>query len=254
MSKRWMDEEIAKGVVADELKIGRDAPKPPWYAEENLPEIPLEQLAPEPWPGYNALMRDMQDVNDRVFHALERTPEKQKPWPIGKSLETEVTLNTVNIAQLKRRVAEQSAIIVGQRAAIEELRGWVQERADGVSNLGMRVAKLEDGGCNASKVRDDVLRHQVAAAQTRAEKDRTWTRDLIATWRKELGHKIDEERRAWQDADVSLLRVHGPVHLRLNEDMQANLSRLDQLEAHAQRVCKQFPQVATQTTEEDNRE
>ncbi len=30
------------------------------------------------------------------------------------------------------------------RAAIEELRGWIQECADGVSNLGTRVAKLED--------------------------------------------------------------------------------------------------------------
>ena len=41
-------------------------------------------------------------------------------------------------------IAENQAIITGQRAAIEELRVWVQERADGVSNLGMRVAKLED--------------------------------------------------------------------------------------------------------------
>ena len=44
----------------------------------------------------------------------------------------------------KDLIAEQSALIVGQRAAIEALRGWIQECADGVSNLGTRVAKLED--------------------------------------------------------------------------------------------------------------
>ena len=170
----------------------------------------------------------------RVADSQPRAPEQR-----GASVEQTASENQRDIAKLQSQ--------------LDELRAWVQERADGVSNLGMRVAKLEDGGCNASFLRDDVLRHQIAEVRAQAEKDRTWTRDLIATWRKELGHRIDEERRAWQDADVSLLRVHGPVHLRLNEDMQANLSRLDQLEAHAQRVCKQFPQVATQTTEEDNR-
>ncbi len=103
------------------------------------------------------------------------------------------------------------------RGAIEELRGWIQECSDGVSNLGTRVARLEDGGCNASKVGDDVLRHQIAEVRARAEKDRTWTRDLIATWRKELGHKIN---RLEADADkcARFRAIHPPVTEEGNRD------------------------------------
>ena len=67
-----------------------------------------------------------------------------------------VKLDRVGLALLERRVAEQSALITGQRAAIEELRGWIQECADGVSNLGMRVAKLEDA-CKARDARQREL-------------------------------------------------------------------------------------------------
>ena len=86
MSKRWMDEEIAKGLAADVAEQGG------------------------------------------TIETLRLTVQNEGGL-------------AANLAQI---IAENQAIITGQRAAIEELRGWIQECADGVSNLGTRVAKLED--------------------------------------------------------------------------------------------------------------
>ena len=146
-------------------------------------------------------VRSVLDAQDNAFEEQDATIDKLRK-DVDRWIDDlekrgdETSDNEMAIKALQATVAEQSAIITGQRAAIEELRGWIQERADGVSNLGMRVAKLEDGGCNASKVRDDVLRHQIAATRVQAEKDRIWTRDLIATWRKELGGRIDKAEAA----------------------------------------------------------
>ncbi len=171
-----------------------------------------------------------------------------------------------NLAQI---IAENQALIAGQRAAIEALRGWIQERDDGVSNLGMRVAKLEDGGCNASFLRDDVLRHQIAATRAQAEKDRTWTRDLIATWRKELGHRIDAletastkgervERVERQASDIGLQRqvqenlavADRRFHDR-NERLNNYQSRINRLEVDADKRAR-FRAIHPPVTEEDN--
>ncbi len=158
---------------------------------------------------------------DRKMRALQEmapSPTPEQRAQLAREAESDdIKLNGVGLAILERRVAEQDALIVGQRTAIETLRGWIQECDDGVSNLGMRVAKLEDGGCNASFLRDDVLRHQIAEVRARAEKDRTWTRDLIATWRKELGHKIN---RLEADADkcARFRAIHPPVTEEDNDD------------------------------------
>ena len=149
-------------------------------------------------------VRAAKAIQDEVNATLGPTPE-QRAQLAREAESDDIKLNGVGLAILERRVAEQSALITGQRAAIdklearidnhqghvedklEELRGWVQERADGVSNLGMRVAKLEDA----------------------AQDDR-------------------------------------------NERLDNYQSRLNRLERQAHRVREQFPQVATQTTEEDN--
>lgn len=52
-------------------------------------------------------------------------------------------LDHVGLAQLERRVAEQSAIIVGQRSAIEELRAVFEECAQGARHLAGRLDKAE---------------------------------------------------------------------------------------------------------------
>lgn len=53
---------------------------------------------------------------------------------------------------------EQNAIIVGQRAAIEALREWSQERDDGISNLGMRTARLETQRDRQPSINQDIYR------------------------------------------------------------------------------------------------
>ncbi len=83
-------------------------------------------------------------IQDEVNAALGPTPEQR-----AADARPRVRLSEHEELELKldchyEMIQEQSALITGQRAAIEELRGWVQECSDGVSNLGMRVATLED--------------------------------------------------------------------------------------------------------------
>ena len=218
-----------------------------------------EGFPPPPPPPHDAIWASLSELEDNKVNPLRKDVDRWMDDLEKRGDET--SDNEAAIKALQATLAEQSALIAGQRAAIEALRGWIQERADGVSNLGMRVAKLEDAaqewrdrqhGINSDIYRD-MHRYDDKLALASINGDDAMDQRIQAR-AIELEHRIDEERRAWQDADVSLLRVHGPVHLRLNEDMQANLSRFDQLEAHAHRVREQFPQVATQTTEEDNRE
>ncbi len=101
----------------------------PWYDSDITPEVPQDQLG-------------------REFRA-QQEPEpcgtvEQRAQAMREAESDDIKLNGVGLAILERRVAEQSTIIAGQRAAIEALRVWIQECSDGVSNLGMRVAKLED--------------------------------------------------------------------------------------------------------------
>ncbi len=88
---------------------------------------------------------------ERVRRSLERIAQGPSPAPEQRAADARprVRLSEHEELELKldchyEMIQEQSALITGQRAAIEELRGWIQECSDGVSNLGMRVAKLED--------------------------------------------------------------------------------------------------------------
>jgi len=54
-----------------------------------------------------------------------------------------VKLNEVGLILLERRITEQSAIIVGQRAAIEALREMVEDMAQGHRHLAGRIDKAE---------------------------------------------------------------------------------------------------------------
>ncbi len=111
------------------LERATRANRMPWHDESIAPEVPQDQLGRE--------FRAQQET------APSLTPAQRKV--LAREAESDdVKLNGVGLAILERRVTEQDAIIADQRAAIEALRGWIQERADGVSNLGMRVAKLED--------------------------------------------------------------------------------------------------------------
>ena len=116
MSKKW---------------YGGGHPRTPWHDSDITPEVPQDQLGRE--------FRAQQEM------APERAPEQR-----AADARPRVRLSEHEELELKldchyEMIQEQSALIVGQRAAIEALRGWIQECADGVSNLGTRVAKLEDG-------------------------------------------------------------------------------------------------------------
>ncbi len=110
--------------------------------QEMAPEIPQEQIDREAIPDYALVDSRMRE--QRAADGQGRTPEQR-----AADARPRVRLSEHEELELKldchyEMIQEQSALITGQRAAIEELRGWIQERDDGVSNLGMRVAKLED--------------------------------------------------------------------------------------------------------------
>ncbi|KKN35227.1 hypothetical protein LCGC14_0785990 [marine sediment metagenome] len=148
---------------------------------------------------------------------------------------------------LRRRIDEQDAIITGQRAAIEELRGWVQERADGVSNLGMRVAKLEDVAQEwrgrQRSINSDIYRQMRGwldeLTRKRINGDDALDQRIQAR-AIELEHRIDALETATENKRLIFERRHGKLHATISAFMR--------------RVREQFPQVATQTTEEDNDE
>ncbi len=111
--------------------------------QEMAPEIPQEQIDREAIPDYALVDSRMRE--QRAADGQGRTPEQR-----AADARPRVRLSEHEELELKldchyEMIQEQSALIVGQRAAIEALRGWIQECADGVSNLGTRVAKLEDG-------------------------------------------------------------------------------------------------------------
>ena len=132
-------------------------------------------------------VRAAKAIQDEVNATLGPTPE-QRAQLAREAESDDIKLNGVGLAILERRVAEQSALITGQRAAIdklearidnhqghvedklEELRVWVQERADGVSNLGMRLGKLEDAESDFEKhVHARLMRLETQAKRVREQ-------------------------------------------------------------------------------------
>ena len=151
----------------------------PWYDERITPELPLEQidreldarhvrvaahLTADDIAEVEALVAAIPSPTEVILDAATAKLGPPRHWhaeiwdsiaTVKRVFENQTEINDASStalraqiginAQFRAALAEQSAIIAGQRAAIEVLRGWVQERADGVSNLGTRVAKLEDG-------------------------------------------------------------------------------------------------------------
>ena len=116
----------------------------PWWDESITPEASQEQID-----TMDPEVRAAIDAQDNAIDEQEVTIDKLRKdvdrWMDDlEKRGDETSDNEAAIKALQATLAEQSALITGQRAAIEELRGWSQECADGVSNLGMRVAKLED--------------------------------------------------------------------------------------------------------------
>ena len=110
----------------------------PWYDERITPEIPQGQIDREAIPDHalvNSRMREQRAADGRG-----RTPGNFSGGPSPEQGPL-VPIDTMDPEV---------------RAAIEALRGWVQECSDGVSNLGMRVAKLEDA-CKARDARQREL-------------------------------------------------------------------------------------------------
>ncbi len=194
-------------------RYGGDRRGTPWYDSNITPEVPQDQVG-------------------REFRAQQETVPcrtvEQRAQAMREAESDDIKLNGVGLAILERRV---------------------QECSDGVSNLGMRVAKLEDGGCNASFLRDDVLRHQIAEVRAQAEKDRTWTRDLIATWRKELGHKIDK-LEARIDKVSGIADRNALATSRYRENIQ---SRLNRLEAQADKGARRMEMLRNWAEQIDGR-
>ncbi len=92
----------------------------PWWDESIIPEASLEQIARGDLvsPAARAMSSD-----GIVLDA--RTPEQ---WA----------------ASVEQTASENQRDIAKPQSQLDELRGWIQECNDGVSNLGMRLAKHED--------------------------------------------------------------------------------------------------------------
>ncbi len=150
----------------------------PWWDESITPEIPQEQLDREldarrvrvaahltadDIAEVEALVAAIPSPTEVILDAATAKLGPPRHWhaeiwdsiaTVKRVFENQTEINDASStalraqiginAQLRAALAEQSALITEQRAAIEELRGWIQECSDGVSNLGMRVAKLED--------------------------------------------------------------------------------------------------------------
>ena len=108
---------------------------------EQGPLVPIDTMDPE--------VRNAIDAQDNAIGEQEVTIDKLRK-DVDRWIDDlekrgdETSDNEVAIKALQATLAEQSAFITGQRAAIEELRGWIQECSDGVSNLGTRLSKHED--------------------------------------------------------------------------------------------------------------
>ncbi len=222
--------------------------------EELAPEIPLEQIDREAIPDYALVDSRMRE--QRAADGQGRAPGicSGGPSPEQGPL--------VPIATMDPEV----------RAAIEALRGWVQECSDGVSNLGMRMAKLEDAAqewrSRQHSINGDIYRDmhryddKLALASINGDNaldQRIQARAI------ELEHKIDAleaastkgervERVERQAADIGLQRqvrenlavADRRFHDR-NERLDNYQSRLNRIERQAHRVRKQFPSVGEPT-------
>ncbi len=109
-------------------RYGGDRRGTPWYDSDITPKISREQIDRE--------MRALQEM------APSPTPEQLEQ--LAREAESDdIKLNGVSLAILERRIAEQDALIVGQRAAIEELRVVFEEVAQGARHLAGRIDGLE---------------------------------------------------------------------------------------------------------------
>ena len=64
--------------------------------------------------------------------------------PGHEAIYDESTESKKTMRRLGKAWRQERQRVTKLESQLDELRGWIQERADGVSNLGMRVAKLED--------------------------------------------------------------------------------------------------------------
>ena len=204
------------------LERATRANRTPWYDSDITPEVPQDQLG-------------------REFRA-QQEPEpcgtvEQRAQAMREAESDDIKLNGVGLAILERRVAEQSTIIAGQRAAIEALRVWVQERADGVSNLGMRLSKHEDmhsglGGVMAAWMRaTNAQLHRLLWGHPALEQPTTSERQAVTRLESTITQCAASGPR--EEGDKSLLgRIKGWRELletvRLDTIVNAELSNTNQ--------------------------
>ncbi len=197
---------------------------------EQGPLVPIATMDPE--------VRNAIDAQDNAIDEQEVTIDKLRKdvdrWMDDlEKRGDETSDNEAAIKALQATLAEQSAIITGQRAAIEALRGWVQERADGVSNLGMRVAKLEDmrarlGGVLAVWMRaTNAQLHRLLWGHPALEQQTTSERQAVTRLESTITQYAAQDDR--------------------NERLDNYQSRLNRLERQAHRVREQFPSVGEPT-------
>ncbi len=188
--------------------------KTPWYDKRSTPEILLEQI-------------------EREFRAQQEPEPERAPEQRAASVEQTASENQRDIAKLQSQ--------------IEELRVWVQERADGVSNLGTRVAKLEDAarewhnrqhGINGDIYRD-MHRYDDKLALASINGDNALDQRIQA-------RAIELERRIDKVSGIADRNA-----LSVSESLSNILTRLDRLEAQADK-CARFRAIHPPVTEEDN--
>ena len=105
----------------------------PWWSPEVTPEVPQDQLGRE--------FRAQQETVPMPSCPCCGESRQDHLWRL---LGSEVRCDTCGRRYKDKPMPSQDQRIAKLESRLDELRGWIQERADGVSNLGTRVAKLED--------------------------------------------------------------------------------------------------------------
>ncbi len=156
----------------------------------------------------------------------------------------ETSDNEAAIKALQATLAEQSALLTGQRAAIEALREVFEEVAQGGQHLAGRIDKVE----KAREAAVLALRKEISA------------KDLLV--RRMVSKTVAYEGKKRKAGDRATLQRTQLAHDRLHEQIvrvavgasgeaDGFLSRLNRLEAQADK-CVRFQAIHPPVTEEDN--
>ena len=168
--------------------------KTPWYDERITPEIPLvpiDTMDPE--------VRAAIDAQDNAIEEQDATIDKLRKdvdrWMDDlEKRGDETSDNEAAIKALQATLAEQSALITGQRAAIEKLRVVFEEVAQGARHLAGRIDKLEWWRDRQHTINQDIYR-QMQGGYDKLTLARMHGDDAmdqrIEARAIELGHRID---------------------------------------------------------------